>query len=45
MKDLKEMSHCPRTDLPRMDVGCLHCTYSVKLGSAWFCAYGKLEVR
>ena len=37
MTDLKTLSTCPRTERPRTDLGCLHCDWSAKLASTWWC--------
>ena len=30
---------CWKTDSVRVDNGCLHCDWSMKLGPSWFCFY------
>lgn len=39
MNGLTNITHCPRTDSPRRDIGCLHCPFSMKLGDAWTCLF------
>lgn len=39
MKQLQEIRHCMYRDAPRVDIGCLHCPYSLKIGEVWMCWY------
>ena len=44
MTEINDMRQCPRLDLPRVDTGCLHCGYSVKLGGVWLCVWKKVAI-
>lgn len=39
MKQLQEIRRCMYRDAPRVDIGCLHCPYSLKIGEVWTCWY------
>lgn len=41
----KDMTWCPRLQCQRTDMGCLHCTWSAKLGEVWACWFEENEQR
>ena len=35
---------CFKSNSPRLDAGCLHCVWSMKIGASWLCFYPRKVV-